>query len=90
MAHELGHNLGMKHDFIGDCREGQPKTIARDSKGVTCTDNGGMMDYYQVVNKWTTCSVENFTEHYNAVYNDKKEFCMRPGNNLVNSFALTT
>ena len=89
MAHELGHNLGMKHDFKDPYKK--PKTIAKDSKGVICTNDGGVMDYFQVpVNKWTTCSVENFAEYYTAVYNYKNDFCMPPGSNFVYSFVLTT
>jgi hypothetical protein len=65
MAHELGHNLGMYHDFIDPYTS--PKTIFRDSAGRTCTDVNGVMDYYVTVQKWTTCSVEKFTLHYNNV-----------------------
>ena len=84
MAHELGHNLGMNHDFIDPYTN--PKTIFLDSAGNSCTNNGGVMDYFVAVNKWTTCSVERFTQHYNNVLSRGAGFCMplnggsRPGN----------
>jgi hypothetical protein len=42
MAHEVGHNLGMNHDFDGS---GAPRY---DSKGVSCRNVLGIMDYDQV------------------------------------------
>lgn len=74
MAHELGHNLGMPHDFMDPYQS--PKIIRRDSRGLSCTDNNGVMDYYVTVQKWTTCSVEKFTEHYNNVLNRDGKFCL--------------
>ena len=44
MAHEIGHNLGMDHDF-----NGSPGVTRLDSKGRTCTNVGGVMDYFQVI-----------------------------------------
>jgi len=56
VAHEIGHNMNMSHDFAG-----QPGATRYDSNGNTCSGVGGVMDYYAVVNKWSTCSVEDFT-----------------------------
>jgi hypothetical protein len=64
----------MNHDFIDPYNS--PKTIYRDSKGVSCTDSNGVMDYYVTVQKWTTCSVERFTEHYNSIVSANGQFCM--------------
>lgn len=58
MAHELGHNMGMDHDFIDD-----PENKRTDSKGNPCSGVGGVMDYYGQVDKWSTCSVEDITKY---------------------------
>ena len=39
MGHELGHNMGISHDFFGD-----PKKERSDSEGNTCSGVGGVMD----------------------------------------------
>ncbi len=40
MAHELGHNLGMNHDFLSS-----PSDPRYDSQGRICTGINGVMDY---------------------------------------------
>ena len=40
MAHEVGHNTGMFHDF-----DGNPENPRYDSQGNSCTNIGGIMDY---------------------------------------------
>ena len=61
MAHELGHNLGMEHDFEDD----DPQKPRVDSQGTACTGIGSIMDYakYNEGNKrqWSSCSVEDMT-----------------------------
>ena len=74
MAHELGHNLGMYHDFLEPFST--PKTMYQDSNGINCTNVNGVMDYYVTVLRWTTCSVEKFTQHYNNVIYYYGKFCM--------------
>jgi len=74
ICHELGHNLGMPHDFVDPYTN--PKTILRDSKGVSCTNINGVMDYFVTVQRWTTCSVEGFTQHYNNIISSNGQFCM--------------
>ncbi len=64
----------MNHDFIDPYNT--PKTIYRDSNGVSCTDSNGVMDYYVNVQKWTTCSVEMFTQHYNNIVSANGKFCL--------------
>ena len=65
LAHELGHLLGMRHDFI----ETSPnKTIACNNEA--CTDVGGIMDWYGSHSGekfWSTCSVSYLTDYYNKV-----------------------
>ena len=48
IAHEMGHNLGMRHDFG-----------RKDSRGKNCY---GYMDYKDSTNYWSRCSVEDFTK----------------------------
>ena len=45
IAHEIGHNLNMAHDFI-DPTPGATRTCTTD--GSSCTDIGGVMDYFGV------------------------------------------
>jgi hypothetical protein len=44
IAHEIGHNLNMEHDF--DPSPGNTRTCTTD--GSSCTDIGGVMDYFGV------------------------------------------
>ena len=54
IAHEIGHNLNMPHDFIGS-----NKNNARtDKRGNKCY---GYMDYFPNTNYWSPCNVEAFT-----------------------------
>jgi hypothetical protein len=65
----------MFHDFIDPYSS--PKTVRRDSAGNSCTDVGGVMDYVDTATKWTTCSVEAFTQHYNDVISRTGSFCLK-------------
>ena len=51
IAHEIGHNLNMKHDFI-DPTPGDTRTCTTD--GSSCTDIGGVMDYFGVYSFYNT------------------------------------
>ena len=54
VAHEMGHNLGMLHDF--DEQNG----------GENGACNGeGLMSYGNVPQKWSSCSQANYLAHYN-------------------------
>ena len=53
LAHEMGHNFGMAHDF--DAKNG----------GDNAYCNGkGIMSYGDAPNKWSSCSVRDFKDHF--------------------------
>ena len=56
VGHEMGHNLGMGHDFKDD-----PK-ILREQDGVKCK---GYMDYDEKTDGWSPCNVADFKEYIN-------------------------
>ena len=75
-AHELGHALGMDHDFTSSGAD------RFDRNGVKCTDINGLMDYgaRSSVDKFSTCSKQDYRDYYNRVlqtYNN--EFCLTCG-----------
>ena len=52
MAHELGHNLGISHDFIDPYTSPSTQRTCsiKTAPNNVCTDIGGIMDYNQVIN----------------------------------------
>ena len=66
----MGHTFGMAHDFDG---------LHGGEKGAC---NGqGIMSYGKVPNKWSKCSVSDFTKHYLAnAWGDK---CLKSKCNIV-------
>ena len=90
LVHEIGHNLGMKHDF------GKNDATRKAKNGVVCTKAGGYMDYVAFPKKWTQCSIEDFTAYYNSVLKSERSFCLTPlsgssgGGNSPTTKATTT
>jgi len=62
IAHEIGHNLNMEHDF--DPSPGDTRECTTD--GSSCTGIGGVMDYFGDTTKWTCCSNADFKALYDA------------------------
>jgi len=71
IAHEIGHNLGMFHDFTNSRGN-------RYENGQLCTNVGGYMDYTQTPTKWSDCSVGDFTRYYNFVNSRRPNDGVRP------------
>ena len=54
LAHEIGHNLGMKHDFDS-------------SHPASCVKDNHIMSYGNSKEKWSTCSKKDLLVHYNSI-----------------------
>lgn len=70
VAHEIGHNLNMKHDFVNN--PSKPRKCQAD--GSSCSGIGGVMDYYQPeINQWTCCSKCDFKKYFKS----NNPFCLQ-------------
>ncbi len=76
LAHEIGHNLNMKHDFnpvkrVYKGSDGKKVTIT----GLTCEE--GVMSYGSLAyNKWTPCSAYDFLAHFREINYYYLDWCM--------------
>jgi hypothetical protein len=84
VAHMVGHNLGMKHDF-GDT----VNPIRRDSLGRSCTAIGGIMDY-RTPQLWSTCSVEDFNAYHDDIVRTRGQFCLATDGTTTTAATTTT
>ena len=74
LAHEMAHALGMNHDF----GPGGLNDKKYDSLGNLCTGINGVLDYRtrSKVDKFSTCSKEEFARWYNRVITTYGSFCL--------------
>ena len=75
VAHELGHNIGMKHDFFN---AGDFKINRWSHNGHRCSEVGGVMDYNRLDKLvWSMCSVQDFAVYYNMIVGRDLKFCLQ-------------
>ena len=76
-AHEIGHALGMHHDFRKYDAKTKSFTSRTDDAGNTCTNVLGVMDYSdKQAQHWTACSKKDFNAFFKHQMNRFGSFCL--------------
>ena len=72
MAHEIGHFLGMEHDFH------------ENHEGKNCVKDNHLMTYAKLPEmvKWSSCSKADFQAYYLMTQKEGWKWCME-GNSLI-------
>ena len=81
VAHHIAHALGIKLDYTKAPNEPpgfKGFSDRYDSQGNSCTNISGLMDqgYKTEVDKFTTCSKEDYKAYYNKVRQTHRSFCL--------------
>lgn len=71
LAHEIGHNLGMHHDFASEPRDRKRRC---DCKGVMSYDH---LCRSKVPAQWSSCSRDDFKNHYDKMVRQNGKWCLR-------------
>ena len=72
LSHEIGHNLGMYHDFSTT----HGGTGFSENSTNSC-NNQGIMSYNEKRDKWSSCSVKDFKGHYNYMKSENNgDWCL--------------
>ena len=75
VAHELGHQLGILHDYreINGTKSGGRFAM---KTGNECTNIHGIMDFDSARIRWSECSAEDLERYYQEVVAKYGKFCM--------------
>ena len=66
VAHEMGHNLGMSHDFIDKHGKKEPRLFnGKDCNCQGIESNEGYCGWRPL--KWSECSRNDFLAHFNSI-----------------------